>query len=132
MINLAIPGEPVSKARPRICKRGTFTPEKTVNYETLIKELFIITKQNKLEGMLSVQIDCYFKIPKSTSKKNTVLMLHEIIRPVKKPDLDNLAKICLDALNGLAYKDDSQVVELTVKKYYSDEPRVEIRIAEVD
>jgi len=131
MIKLIIPGEPVSKARPRVCKFGTFTPVKTVNYETLIKELFIISKQNPLGGMLKAEIDCYFGITKSTSKKNASLMLSNDVRPVKKPDTDNLGKICLDALNGLAYKDDSQVVCLHVNKWYSDKPRVEILITEV-
>ena len=132
MINLAIPGEPVSKARPRICKRGTFTPEKTVNYETLVKELFIINKQEQLQGMLSAEINCYFKIPDSTSKKKKALMISGNIRPVKKPDVDNLAKICLDALNGLAYKDDSQVVDLIIRKWYSCNPRVEIELTETE
>lgn len=131
MINLIIPGEPVSKARPRVCKWGTFTPIKTVNYETLVKELFIISKQEKMNGMLEVQIRCYFTIPKSTSKKNKVKMENKTMRPVKKPDLDNLAKICLDALNKLAFEDDSQVVDLTISKHYDNEPRVEILIEEV-
>lgn len=130
MINLTIPGEPVAKGRPRVCKFGTFSPTKTVNYETLIKELFIISKQEQLQGMLSATIVCYFGMPKSTTKKNLVLMRSNTIRPTKKPDTDNLAKICLDALNGLAYKDDSQVVSLAISKWYSDNPRVEIQIME--
>ena len=132
MITLTIPGEPVAKGRPRVCKFGTYTPVKTVNYETLIKELFIISKQDQLQDMLSANIKCYFKIPKATSKKNKVLIDCSRLRPTKKPDLDNLAKICLDALNGLAYDDDSQIVELTVSKWYSNEPRVEIEISEVE
>ena len=81
--------------------------------------------------MLSVEINCYFGIPKSTSKKNKLLMLSHTIRPIKKPDLDNIAKICLDALNSLAYKDDSQVVDLIISKWHSNEPRVCIQITEV-
>jgi len=132
MINLIIQGEPVSKARPRVCKWGTFTPVKTVNYETLIKELFIISKQESMgDKTLEALIRCYFKIPKSATKGKLLAMQHNVIRPTKRPDTDNLAKICLDALNGLAYKDDSQIVTLTVKKYYSDNPRVEISILEV-
>lgn len=132
MINLIIPGEPTAKGRPRLGKGFTYTPPKTVNYETLVKELFIISKQEKLSGMLEVTIECYFSIPKSTSTKNNLLMKAEIIRPVKKPDLDNLAKICLDALNKLAYEDDSQVVSLLIKKFYSEKPRVEILITEIN
>ena len=131
MINLIIPGNPVAKGRPRVCKFGTFTPIKTLNYETLIKELFIISKQEKETGMLEAVIKCYFKIPKSATKGKLLAMQHNIVRPVKRPDTDNLAKICLDALNGLAYDDDSQVVDLVVRKYWSEIPRVEIQIAEV-
>ena len=131
MINLTIPGEPVAKGRPRVCKFGTFTPLKSLNYETLVKELFIISKQKKETGMLEAVIKCYFKIPKSATKGKLLAMQHNIVRPVKRPDTDNLAKICLDALNGLAYDDDSQVVDLVVRKYWSEIPRVEIQIAEV-
>ena len=131
VIRLVIPGEPVAKARPRFSKYGTYNTEKTVNYETLVKELFIISKQEQIQGMLSVEIDCYFGIPKNTSKVKTNKMLSTELRPIKKPDTDNVAKICLDALNKLAYKDDSQVVRLLVNKWYGNVPRVEIIITEV-
>lgn len=131
MIELIIPGEPTAKGRPRLGKFGTFTPTKTVNYETLVKELFIISKQEKIEGQLQVEITAYFSIPKSTSKSKKIDMQCYIVRPTKKPDLDNIAKICLDALNKLAYEDDSQVVELKIRKFYSDDPRVEISIEQI-
>jgi Holliday junction resolvase RusA-like endonuclease len=54
------------------------------------------------------------------------------MRPTKRPDWDNLGKLVSDSLNGLAYKDDSQIVEATAAKYYSDRPRVEIEITEVE
>jgi len=129
MISLIIPGEPVAKGRPRVCNGHTFTPAKTVNYETLVKELFIISNQKKIMGELKAKINCYFSIPKSASKSKKSEMYNGIIRPVKKPDLDNIAKICLDALNTLAYDDDSQVVELCISKWYANMPRVEICIS---
>ena len=54
-----------------------------------------------------------------------------ITLPTKKPDCDNIAKIVLDALNGIAYHDDAQVAELTVIKTYSRAPRVLVEITEV-
>ena len=42
--------------------------------------------------------------------------------PLKKPDIDNCIKVILDSLNGIAYKDDSQVVSLKIEKYYADKP----------
>jgi len=55
-------------------------------------------------------------------------MLMGFARPKKKPDCDNIAKIICDALNGIVYHDDSQVVDLEIRKYYSDEPKVKIRM----
>ena len=54
-----------------------------------------------------------------------------MIRPTVKPDCDNLAKSILDSLNGLAYHDDKQVVELVVKKYYAENAEVKIKLSEV-
>jgi Holliday junction resolvase RusA-like endonuclease len=133
-MKLIIPGEPTGKARPRVTKQGiTYTPAKTVNYETLVKELYYVAHGSKrLEGEITARITAYFSIPKSASKKNRAAMLSGQIRPTKKPDGDNLAKIILDSLNSIAYKDDSQVVELTVSKYYGDSPRVEVELIETE
>jgi Holliday junction resolvase RusA-like endonuclease len=132
-ISLTIPGKPFGKQRPRVLKNGiTYTPKETVNYETLIKELYIIQHFRKqLEGPVRIHIKAYFPIPKSVSKRKKEEMIAGKIRPVKKPDMDNIIKIIADALNGLAYRDDSQIVECTIEKYFSDEERVEIEIEEV-
>ena len=58
-------------------------------------------------------------------------MYRNVIRPTKKPDVDNVAKSILDSLNGMAYKDDSQVVECIVRKWYADEPKVKVKLMEV-
>lgn len=132
MIKLTIPGPPCAKQRPRLGKYGTYTPEKTMNYETLVKELYIVEHHNRqLEGALSMTVRAYFQIPKSASQKKAVEMQEGKIRPTTKPDWDNVGKIVADALNGLAYRDDSQIVRATVEKYYSDEPRVEVEIQEM-
>ena len=57
-------------------------------------------------------------------------MIVDEIKPTKKPDADNIAKAVCDALNGIACKDDSQVVDLTVRKHYSKFPRVQVFISE--
>jgi Holliday junction resolvase RusA-like endonuclease len=130
---ITIPGEPMGKQRPRIGKGFTYTPTKTVNYETLVK-LTIQQKLQKwdkfdpLKGEISAEITAFYSIPKSASKKKQKSMLDGEIRPTKKPDSDNVAKIILDALNGIAYKDDSQIVDLIVHKFFGNQPRVEILI----
>ena len=83
-----------------------------------------------LEGRASVSILALFQVPKSTSKKNSEKMLNKQISPTKKPDIDNIAKIVLDALNKLAYKDDTQVVDLNIAKAYADRERLIIKIEE--
>jgi Holliday junction resolvase RusA-like endonuclease len=131
-MNLTIPGEPVAKQRARHGKFGTYTPEKTVNYETLVKQLYI--QQNfakQLDGQLKLTANAYFSIPKSVSKTARAAMVAGILRPVKKPDSSNVVKIIEDALNKLAYRDDSQIVSLNVEKWYSENPRVEVEIVEI-
>lgn len=126
-------GEPFGKQRPRYTKFGrAYTPKETVNYESLVKVAYmdqIGMDAIISEGNVYVEINAYFKIPKNTSKKKTESMIKGYIRPTKKPDVDNIAKIILDALNGVAYSDDTQVVEIIVTKSYSETPRVEITIA---
>ena len=130
-MKLTIQGEPVSKARPRVCKWGTYTPEKTVNYETLVKEMFMISNHSMLEGQLRLDVTACFSIPKSTSKKKRELMIIGEIRPVKRPDWDNIGKIVSDALNKLAYNDDSQIVTACIEKWYAEIPKVDIEITQI-
>lgn len=73
----------------------------------------------------------YKPIPKGTSKRKMAQMLDNHIRPAKKPDWDNIGKIVCDALNNVAFRDDSQIVDGTVVKCYSEQPRIEVEIWEV-
>ncbi|MFR7590254.1 MAG: RusA family crossover junction endodeoxyribonuclease [Longibaculum sp.] len=130
-------GEPKAKGRPRFVNRGkfvsTYTPKETLNYENLVKISFDSQIEDKyvIQGEIKATIKAFFSIPKSTSKKKEKSMLEGNIKPTKKPDCDNIAKTILDALNGIAYRDDSQIVELNVEKYYSHEPRVEVEVLEI-
>jgi Holliday junction resolvase RusA-like endonuclease len=127
MIKLTIPGQPCAKQRPKHGKGFTYTPAKTVNYETLVKELYIMQNfRQQLEGALKITVKAYFQTPKTKQKAAA-----NGLRPTTKPDWDNVGKIISDALNGLAYHDDSQIVSATVEKYYSEFPQVEVEIEEV-
>ena len=133
MIRLTIPGEPMGKARPRMTRGGIiYTPAKTVNYETLIRELFIMKYPDfqPIEGPVRMRLLAKMKISK-TSKKKTMDMLTGKIRPTKKPDMSNILKTVEDALNNLAYNDDKQIVELTVEKRFSNRPRIELEIEKI-
>lgn len=136
-ITFTIPGQPKGKQRPRITVQGNYahayTPKETTSYENYVKVMYQINKNKVfLEGAIRAEITAYFPIPKSTSKKNRALMLAGIVKYTKKIDCDNLAKIILDSLNGIAYKDDSQVSDLSVSKLYGDEPRVEVTLYEIN
>ena len=134
-INLTIPGEPTGKGRHRTTKTGhTYTPEKTRSYEKEVQTCYQMDYMGKqlLEGELIAEIDAYFKIPKSATKGKRLAMKNNVTRPTKKPDMSNIIKIIEDALNKVAYKDDSQIVEVIGRKWWTlDNPRVEVLISEV-
>ena len=131
MINLTIPGEPVAQGRPRVTRFGTYDPEKSKDYKAFVKYCALEVKPAQpLEHPLAVQVNAFFPVPKSKSKRwQTAALLGEE-RPTKKPDADNIAKIVCDALNGIMWRDDSQIVSLVVHKWYALEPRVEVDIAD--
>ena len=133
-LKFTVPGEPVGKARPRVTSTGhAFTPEKTVLYENLIKMEFHRQCGGRRfpdDAMIDARITAYYSIPKSVSKKKRQAMLDRKIRPSKKPDVDNVIKCMLDACNGLAYKDDVQVVDCQIRKFFSDDPRVVVTLQE--
>lgn len=137
MIKLTIMGKPHPKERPRFARMGgfvkTYTPQKTLDAEKAIAEQFKkeYPEHEPLECALKITIIAYMPIAKSTPKKKTELMVNNEIKMISKPDCDNLSKTVKDALNGIAYKDDSQIVEEHVYKFYSLEPKTEIVIEEV-
>ncbi len=134
MIKFTVLGKPQGKARPRFRKIGkhvsTYNPKQTTDYEKLVKLSAIEQCKDKLNkeytGLVKMSIKAYFKPNKSISKKQYNLLIGT--EHLKKPDSDNIAKIICDSLNGVAYKDDSQVAYLEIEKYYEEEERVEVKI----
>ncbi len=129
-----IPGKPLGKARHCFNSHSkvTYTPQKTREYEALVRDCYRIQNGNKkpLSGAVRARITAYFAIPKSVSKRVRADMLAGVILPTKKPDLDNIEKTILDALNRLAYRDDSCVTEIMSHKFYSENPRVEVELTD--
>ena len=135
MINIRfeVQGEPKAKARPRVTRSGiAYTPKNTILYENLVRTSFQQSYPDHIPIDCEVEaiITAYFSIPKSASQRKKELMGFGLINPTKKPDLDNIAKAILDSLNGIAYKDDSQIVSMVVSKKYSHRPRVYFRVIE--
>lgn len=133
-----VPGKPQGKARartfynPKLGRSQSITPENTVLYENLIKQSFL--EQTKPTARwfnkepLAVMITACFSIPASMSKKDRQLIEDFKLFPTKKPDADNIAKVICDALNGVAYGDDTQIVQLQVVKRYAEHPKVTVCI----
>lgn len=133
-----VEGKPQSKLRARTVRNkytgkvNSFTPEKTANYENLIRWRYKAAGgQYYGEKMLSVEIQAFYPIPKGFSKAKRQNALQGLLRPETKPDCDNIIKCFLDALNGVAYYDDKQVVSVSCGKYYAEMGHVVVNIKEI-
>ena len=143
-VELTILGEPMGKQRPRYSMYGgivrTYTPQKTINYESLITHEYN-SKYGKLmfeKGTpLLVKVLAFYGLKKSDfGKKGLNKGGREKISQrfaTIKPDIDNVLKSVLDALNGICYFDDNQISQIIATKEYTLEtPRVEIYIEELN
>lgn len=129
---VVVTGKIRGKARPRVCRGHAFTPKDTVQYEKLVRACYKEQDGRYLEGSIKALIIAYYKIPKSYTKKRVQAIRDGLEKPTKKPDADNIGKIILDSLNDIAYRDDSQIVELSVIKRYTEElERVEFELNEI-
>lgn len=131
MLAFTVPGAPIAKGRPRISTRGgtvrAFTPAKTVAYEGLIA----MAAQSAMDGAapylgpVSVSVTATFPIPESWSaKKKAAALWH-----TGRPDGDNLLKAVGDGLNGVVWKDDSQVASARIIKCYGAVPGLTVEVA---
>lgn len=128
-ITVIVPGTPVGKGRPKFARRGafvqTYTPEKTANYEALVRMAAQDAMQGRVpfDGPVTVQLTLTVTPPASWSNKKHMAALAGEVAPVTKPDLDNSAKGVFDACNGIVWHDDKQVVEATLRKRYGMKPQ---------
>lgn len=137
MITFTIYGDPVAKGRPKCTNRGGFvrmyTPGKTEKAEQDFKAQAVAFKpQMPLESALFIYAAFFRRIPKSMSKKRTAEAEAGIERPTTRPDTDNYLKLVEDAMNGIFYKDDAQIVLAVIEKRYSDRPRIEIKLGSIE
>jgi Holliday junction resolvase RusA-like endonuclease len=136
MVTFKVDADPVGKQRARYAKRGnfvqTYTPDKTRNYESLIKEAAIeaMGSSEPLETPVTLYLYIRAPIPKSLPKKRIEACLNGLEKPIKKPDASNVLKSVEDAMNGVVYKDDSQIVNIHVSKVYSSVSGIDVCIKE--
>ena len=137
MIKFTILGEPVAQGRPRAgIRNGKVNmrdPMKSRNFKQYVR---LVASQNApeelLEGPLFLEVKVYKPLLKKFSKKKRLEAEQGLIRPATKPDVDNYAKGILDGLNSVLWKDDNQVVDLHVSKWYSEKPRIEVTVKELN
>ena len=141
MIKFTYHGEAVGKGRPRVTARGgkfahAYTPKRTKDFEEAIRFEFMASTCEKMpvyprEQALKAEVLIGCSIPKSYTKKKQALCRDRVIAPNKKPDIDNILKAVFDALNGYAFEDDCQIVQVKSEKVYATEPFVEVTINEL-
>lgn len=140
MISFFIPGEPVAKGRARSFIRngriGHHTPEKTVNYESLVALSASVAMSRTggymLSGPLALAFIATFAIPKSWTKKRLAAHMNDAEPVTKRPDLDNIMKALADGMNGIVYADDSQIAHLSdCRKVYGEKPGVVVQVWEM-
>ena len=128
---IIVKGKVRGKARPRKGKHGFYTPNDTKSYEESIKREYIKQCNKKLDGPVEFILYIY-KTKAKFTKKEKALIEEDKCWCITKPDTDNVVKLVLDALNGIAYKDDNQVVKITAfKKWTLDDERIEFIIQEI-
>lgn len=126
-----VDGNPVAQGRPRLTTRGRFLhaydPEKSRDWKRTVHYAVCQQMSEKrmlapIDGPLALAIRFDLMRPKSVRSSY----------PAKRPDIDNLVKACTDALNGVLWRDDSQIVELAAEKRYAERPGVEIHVRALD
>ncbi|TDV39548.1 Holliday junction resolvase RusA-like endonuclease [Paraburkholderia caballeronis] len=137
-VEFVVPGNPVAKGRPKFARRGahvtTYTPEKTERYENLVKLAArdAMCSAEPYPGPIRLIVNIGVAIPASWSMKRQAAAAAGDIGATKKPDADNVVKALKDAMNGVVYVDDGQVVDLWVSKRYARTPGVRIEAIELN
>lgn len=137
-ISFTVPGQPAGKGRPRAFRMSKgvrmFTPEKTVSYENLVATAAqgAMRGQPPVDGAVAVDLDIRLMVSMSWSQKKRTQALAGQIHPTKKPDADNVTKAIFDAMNGIVWGDDVQVVRLSLCKRYDATPGVTVVVRRVE
>lgn len=137
MIEFVIPGKAVGKGRPRFRKVGafvqTYTPEKTVSWENLVAVSAMNARGDLMptDSPVSLRVEVQCLPPASWSKKKQLAALAGEVHPAKKPDLDNVIKAIGDALNGVLWVDDCQIVRVEAWKRYASADQCRVRVEAV-
>lgn len=130
---IVLPGAPKGKGRPRFWNGRAVTPEATRAYEHSLAAVARVAMAARpvINGPMSVSVEARMPVPASWSRKRRAAALAGVLWPTGKPDADNILK-CLDALNGIVWRDDALIVATQVLKIYSAEPSLIVTIRAID
>lgn len=137
-VKFSVAGVPVAKGRPRAASTPTgirmHTPKTTVAYERKVTATAIVAMNGlgPFRRPIKLNVEIVLPIPSSWSKKRQTLARIGVICATKKPDADNVLKTIKDAMNGVVYIDDAQVVSIVLNKVYGEIPRAEVEVSEID
>lgn len=137
MIRFTIPGNPFGKQRPKFGNGRAYTPKATIEYEKQVA--LECMKAMKLADALmyekdvplSLEIIAYYPIAESWTKKKKHQAIAGLLAPTTKPDGDNVLKVIMDGMEGVAMEDDKQIVRARIQKIYSQLPRVDVELKEL-
>lgn len=134
-VSFIVPGKPRPKGRPRATsvngRAHVYTPRGTVNYEALVAMTgrAAMGADRLIDGGVDISIVIGLRPPPSASSRVKSEMLQGRLLPTKRPDVDNVAKAIVDALNGIVFRDDRNIIKLVVEKRYAPEDGVEVVVA---
>lgn len=131
----SLPGAPKGKGRPRFVRATgrTYSPADTVSYENAIKFAAhqAMGARPLIDKAVELRVTAVFPIPASWPKRKWADAVAGVISPTVKPDCDNVIKSVADALNGVVWHDDKQIVRATIWKKYGEKPELLIYVDEL-
>lgn len=129
---LTLPIRALGKQRARRGKGGVwYTPERTRALEKQIAAEWMAARLGRLSGPLSLSVLAQYAPPKSWSKARRETVMAYWTWYEGKPDGDNALKLIADALNGVAYADDRQIAEASIRQIYAPADRLTIELREM-
>lgn len=134
-IRITVYGDPVPQHRPRFARIGKFVRTYNVKEDTAYREKIYWEAKTKVKAPINrtvpliVEIGVFRKLTSAVRKQHQEAEMG-LIRPTTRPDIDNYIKQVFDALNGIVWEDDGQIVTVTARKFFSNVPRIEILISQ--
>lgn len=130
VLTYTVPGDPVAWARARLSGTRHFTAPAQREYKAVVASLArrAMAGRPPAADAVALRVVACFTPPASWSRAKRAQALAGELRPKVKPDWDNLGKIVSDAMNGVVYLDDAQIVDASVGKRYAEQAGVAVEV----